>query len=213
MPSKIRTSSMQTPKNGKTLGRRGFLATALGGLSIAFTMPDVGRVFGIQAATPPTSQQLANAYINIGTDGTITLMFGGSEMGQGIKTGLAQILAEELMVDWNQVTVRQSLVDPIVTYLTGGSNAVSGRYNNLRAAGAATRKAPAHSPRSRRRTRPTRQLPSGSPRFVERFRRSTRTSSMATITRARGSSSARRRLGFPGSSPTPALRTPRSPVV
>jgi len=122
-----------------TMGRRSFLATAAGGLSIAFTLPDVGRVFGVQAATGPTAQQLSNAYINIGTDGAITLMFGGSEMGQGSKTGLAQILAEELMVDWNQVKVQQAKVDPLITYITGGSSAVSGRYSNLRIAGAAAR--------------------------------------------------------------------------
>ncbi len=122
-----------------TMGRRGFLATALGGLSIAFALPDVGRVFGAKAAGGPTPQALASAYIRIGTDGTITLMFGGSEMGQGAKTGLGQILAEELMVDWRQVTVQQSPVDPIVTYITGGSSAVSGRYDNLRIAGAAAR--------------------------------------------------------------------------
>jgi isoquinoline 1-oxidoreductase beta subunit len=121
----------------KGMGRRGFLASATGGLSIAFTLPDVGRIFGIQAATTP--QQLASAYVHIGTNGTITLMFGGSEMGQGAKTGLAQILAEELMVDWSQVTVQQSPVNPLITYITGGSSAVSGRYNNLRTAGAAAR--------------------------------------------------------------------------
>lgn len=53
-------------------------------------------------------------------------------MGQGARSGLAQILAEERMVDWNQVTVVQSLADPIVSYLTGGSSAVRGRFATLR---------------------------------------------------------------------------------
>src|SRR5512139_2438083 len=87
------------------LGRRGFLKSALGGLTIAFALPEAGRMFGVQAATPA---EMANAYIRIGTTGAITLMFGGSEMGQGIKTGLAQILAEELMVDWAQIKVEQA---------------------------------------------------------------------------------------------------------
>jgi len=85
MPFRNRTTpaSIDTPEtNGLAMGRRGFLASALGGLSIAFIMPDVGRIFGVQSASPPTPHQLANAYINIGTDGSITLMFGGSEMGQ-----------------------------------------------------------------------------------------------------------------------------------
>lgn len=135
MENKTRTLSVPT----NPMGRRGFLASALGGLSLAFTLPEAGRVFGVKAATGPDPAALANAYIHIGTDNSITLMFGGSEMGQGIKTGLAQILAEELMVDWGQVAVQQSKVDPVVTYVTGGSGAVSGRYKNLRTAGAAAR--------------------------------------------------------------------------
>lgn len=121
------------------IGRRGFLARAIGGLSVAFVLPDVGRVFGIQAANP--ASQLASSYINIGADGSITLLFGGCEMGQGAKTGLCQILAEELMVDWTQVTVQQAGVDAVVSYVTGGSSAVSGRYSTLRTAGAAAREA------------------------------------------------------------------------
>jgi len=124
----------------RTVDRRGFLTLAGKGLAIAFTMPLVGRVAAVRAADGPTGEELANAYIHIGTDGSITLSFGGAEMGQGSKSGLAQILAEELGVDWPQVTlVRQELVDPVVSYFTGGSSAVAGRYARLRAAGAAAR--------------------------------------------------------------------------
>lgn len=133
----LRTPAGEEKKH--RIGRRGFIASALGGLSVAFTLPETGRVLGLKAAQGPDPGTLANAYVHIGTDGSITLMFGGAEMGQGIKTGLAQILAEELMVDWEQVTVQQSPVNPTVSYLTGGSTAVSGRYNNLRTAGAAAR--------------------------------------------------------------------------
>ena len=122
-----------------TMDRRGFLTLGAKGLVVAFAMPLVGRSAAVQAATPPTAQQLANAYVHVGTDGSILLWFGGSEMGQGAMSGLAQILAEELMVDWNQVTVKQAGVDPIVSYLTGGSSAVSGRYATLRNAAAAAR--------------------------------------------------------------------------
>ncbi len=129
-------SALATP----TVDRRGFLAIAAKGLAIAFTMPLVGRGAAVHAAGGPTSEQLANAYIHVGTDGSITLSFGGAEMGQGSKSGLAQILAEELGVDWPQITmVRQELVDPVVSYFTGGSSAVSGRYARLRNAGAAAR--------------------------------------------------------------------------
>lgn len=130
---------LATALGERRIDRRGFLTFAARGLAVAFTMPLAGRVAMVSAATPPTSEQLADAYVYIGNDGRITLYFGGAEMGQGAMSGLAQILAEELMVDWNQVTVRQALVDPVVTYFTGGSSAVSGRYARLRTAGAAAR--------------------------------------------------------------------------
>ncbi len=119
------------------LDRRGFLTFAAKGLAVAFVLPMAGRIGNVAAAASP--QQLASAYVRIGTDGSIALAFGGAEMGQGSMSGLAQILAEELMVDWNQIAVEQSPVDPIVSYLTGGSSAVRGRYATLRNAGAAAR--------------------------------------------------------------------------
>ncbi len=122
---------------GHKIDRRGFLTFAAKGLAVAFVLPAAGRIGSVAAAVSPT--QLASAYVRIGTDGSITLVFGGAEMGQGSLSGLAQILAEELMVDWNQITVEQSLVDPVVSYLTGGSSAVRGRYDTLRNAGAAAR--------------------------------------------------------------------------
>ncbi|MEO8752549.1 MAG: molybdopterin cofactor-binding domain-containing protein [Casimicrobiaceae bacterium] len=125
-----------TALTDRKVDRRGFLTFAAKGLALAFALPVAGRIGSVVASPSPG---LATAYIRIGTDGTITLAFGGAEMGQGSMSGLAQILAEELLVDWNQVTVVQSLVDPVVSYLTGGSSAVRGRYATLRDAGAAAR--------------------------------------------------------------------------
>ncbi len=122
-----------------TLDRRGFLAFSAKGLAVACALPVMGRIGAADAATPPTGKELASAYIHIGTDNRITLIFGGCEMGQGAMTGLAQILAEELGIDWSQVNVETSLADPVVSYLTGGSSAVRGRYDRLRTAGAAAR--------------------------------------------------------------------------
>ena len=98
------------------MDRRGFLTFGAKGLVVACLLPLAGR----DAFAAASSKDLASAYVHIGSDGSIELMFGGCEMGQGAMTGLSQILAEELMVDWGQVTVTQSLVDPIVTYFTGG---------------------------------------------------------------------------------------------
>lgn len=49
--------------------------------------------------------RLSHAYIRIDTSGQVTFLLPTSEMGQGIHTGQAQILAEELGADWSRITV------------------------------------------------------------------------------------------------------------
>ncbi len=119
------------------LNRRGFLKFSANGLALAFALPLIGRTDEANAAL--SSQDLANSYIHVSPNGTITLAFGGAEMGQGSMSGLAQIMAEELMVDWTQISVMQALANTVVSYTTGGSSAVSRRYTTLRTAGAAAR--------------------------------------------------------------------------
>lgn len=133
----VATNESVNRNDERGLNRRNFLVRAIGGLSIGFFLPEGGRVFDLEAQQAAQSQ--INAWIRIGTDNTITLEFGGCEMGQGAKSGLPQILAEELMVDWSQVTVEQSIANAAVSYTTGGSSAVSRRFMPLRLAGAAAR--------------------------------------------------------------------------
>jgi len=66
-----------------------------------------------------------DAYIHVKPDGKISLIVAKSEMGQGIKTGLAMILAEEAEVDFNSVSVEQAETRPdIYAHMgTGGSEA------------------------------------------------------------------------------------------
>jgi len=137
MPNELPTDALFTAVAGQKIGRRGFLTFAAKGLALAFVLPLAGRIGDAAAAVTP--QDLANAFIHVNTDGTVTLAFGGAEMGQGTMSGLAQILAEEMMVDWGQITVRQALVEANVSYTTGGSSGVARRYANLRRAGAAAR--------------------------------------------------------------------------
>lgn len=147
--------------------RRELLTTAAkgaGALWLAFYLP-AGGVLGrgeviAEAAALPGDIQL-NAYLRIGADNRITILFGGCELGQGIMSGLCQVLAEELMVDWTQVNVEQAdaalspttgagisyptflagTVPVNVLYLTGGSGAMRGgnRFTILRTAGATAR--------------------------------------------------------------------------
>jgi isoquinoline 1-oxidoreductase beta subunit len=58
-----------------------------------------------------------NGWVRIAPDNTVTVMMSKSEMGQGVHTGLAMLLAEELDADWSQVRVAHSPVDKIYNNL------------------------------------------------------------------------------------------------
>ena len=82
-----------------------------------------------------------DAYIHVKPDGQISLIVAKSEMGQGIKTGLAMVLAEEAEVDFNSVTVEQAETRPdIYSHMgTGGSGSTMENFTPLRRAGATVR--------------------------------------------------------------------------
>ncbi|MES2276697.1 MAG: molybdopterin cofactor-binding domain-containing protein [Bacteroidota bacterium] len=81
-----------------------------------------------------------NAYITINSAGLVTLMSPNPEIGQGIKTALPMILAEELDVKWDSVYVEMAPLDPKYGSQTaGGSGAIRGRFAPIRHAGATAR--------------------------------------------------------------------------
>src|ERR1022692_4489731 len=82
-----------------------------------------------------------DAYVHVKPDGHITLIVAKSEMGQGIKTGLAMILAEEAEVNFNSVSVEQAETRPdIYAHMgTGGSGSTMESFTPLRRAGATVR--------------------------------------------------------------------------
>ena len=82
-----------------------------------------------------------DAYIHVRPDGKISLIVAKSEMGQGIKTGLAMILAEEAEVDFNSVSVDQAETRPdLYAHMgTGGSGSTMESFTPLRRAGATVR--------------------------------------------------------------------------
>jgi isoquinoline 1-oxidoreductase subunit beta len=127
-----------------TTTRRSFLKTAgaaAGGLLVGVALPLRGRAAGT-AATAATD---VNAYVRVGTDGRVTFLVPKSEMGQGVYTGLAQILAEELEVDWQSVAVESAPVAPVYNVsfapmqFTGGSSSIASSFEGLRTAGATAR--------------------------------------------------------------------------
>lgn len=86
-----------------------------------------------------------NPWVRVGLDGALTVIIDKSEMGQGIQTSLAMIVAEELDAEWSRVRTEFAPADPAyanVIYgiqVTAGSTSVRGGYPVLRTAGAAAR--------------------------------------------------------------------------
>ena len=123
------------------LNRRDFLqAGATGGAALVIGFHLHGLAFGAEERQEKKPPSPFDAWVRIAPDNRVTLILGKSEMGQGVMTSLPMILAEELYVDWKQVTVEQAPTNPaIYDHGTGGSGSVSGSWLPLRQAGAAAR--------------------------------------------------------------------------
>ena len=112
-------------------------------LTIAFCLPGSVR----PAAANAKAVLEPNAFVRIGTDGTVTIVSKHIEMGQGAYTGLATLIAEELDVDWRQIEVVGAPADASrynnlafgPTQGTGGSSSISNSFEQLRKAGATAR--------------------------------------------------------------------------
>ncbi len=117
-------------------------AAAAGGLLLGLRLP--GRAWA--AGPPPASAFAPNAFIVIAAHGAITLIMPHTEVGQGIYTSSAMLIAEELEVGLDQVGVQPALPD-LAKYLdphlydqaTGGSTSTRSDWRRLREAGAAAR--------------------------------------------------------------------------
>src|SRR5580704_17810278 len=124
-----------------TLTRRSFLKTgalAATGLVLSIELPasvTEGTTAGAAVFSP-------NAYIEITPDNVIRLWVTRSEMGQGVRTTLPMMLAEELEVDWTQIHLVQATTSAQfkgIRLRTSGSGSTVGTYATLRKAGATAR--------------------------------------------------------------------------
>jgi isoquinoline 1-oxidoreductase beta subunit len=126
--------------------RRQFLrvtALAGGGLLLGTFLDTAGAAELLAAGTPtsPAGEFTPNAFIRIAPDGSVTIVAKNPEVGQGIKTMLPMLIAEELDVDWTNVKIEQAGFDSVrfTNQVAGGSSATPNHWLPLRRVGAAAR--------------------------------------------------------------------------
>ena len=127
------------------MDRRRFIrvTAAVGaGLSIAVSLDGCGSE-DLPVTEP--DQFAPDAWIRLGSDGTVTVMVDRAEMGQGISTSLPMLVAEELDADWAKVRYQfapanEAYYNPLMKIqATGGSTAIRAGWEPLRRAGATGR--------------------------------------------------------------------------
>lgn len=138
---------MSTPT--MPVSRRTFLrvsAIAGGGLLIASAFEPLDAVEALiggsrDGALPGADDPRLSAYISLTPDGVVTIMAKNPEIGQGVKTMLPMLIAEELDVAWSQVRVEQARLDTknFPGQTAGGSTATPSNWLPMRRVGAAAR--------------------------------------------------------------------------
>lgn len=133
---------METVNTG--IGRRSFLKTtalAGGGLLIGFNWLVSCGSSAPAVSNIPEEWFDINAYLKIANDGKVTIMAPNPEFGQNVTTSLPMIVAEELDVDWKNVTVEAAPFNSDIykRQFAGGSQSVQASWNPLRMAGASAR--------------------------------------------------------------------------
>ena len=125
-----------------SLSRRNFIkitGVAGGGLVLALALSTAARKAAAQTSAEETFT--ANPYVQVRTDGTVVLFAKNPEVGQGVKTSLPMIVAEELDADWQRVEVQQSEINAALygPQVAGGSTSTPTNWEPLRRAGATAR--------------------------------------------------------------------------
>ncbi len=136
-----------TPKT--ELDRRSFLKATLvagGTLVLGVSLPIRTRAEErFNLPSEPAADFKPNAFIKISPDGKVTVVIGQAEMGQGVLTSLPMIVADELEIEWKNVTFEhgppgKEFINPMLGgQITGGSASIKGFFGPLRKAAATAR--------------------------------------------------------------------------
>ncbi|WP_035612242.1 xanthine dehydrogenase family protein molybdopterin-binding subunit [Haloferula sp. BvORR071] len=130
---------MKTSSSSPLLDRRNFFR--ISGLVGGGFMLGVGNAPAADEAAAATEVFSPSAFIRITPQGAITILSKNPEVGQGIKTSLPMIIAEELEVPWEMVSVEQAPVNEkdFGRQMAGGSMSTPSNYDRLRRLGAVAR--------------------------------------------------------------------------
>ncbi|MCL2887674.1 MAG: molybdopterin-dependent oxidoreductase, partial [Betaproteobacteria bacterium] len=139
----MRAAQSKSASPALPLDRRSFLKLAGAGLALGFYLPGGARADSEtpQAAAAISQSPAINAFVRVAPDNTVTVYSKAPEIGQGIKTALGLIIAEEMDADWNRTVVEQAPINgKVYGYQgAGGSTTIPRAWNQLRQAGAAAK--------------------------------------------------------------------------
>lgn len=136
---------MSTKENTFTFSRRNFLRTSAlagGGILVGFNLFTACKP---NVAPPVNIEELDfndfNAFIKIAENGYVTIFSPNPEIGQGVKTSMPMIIAEELDVEWDKVYVAQAKYNKkeYTRQVAGGSQSIRQGWDALRQTGATTK--------------------------------------------------------------------------